>query len=187
MSKDIVMISGAPRQGGNTERLAAAFVEGAKSAGKNVVTFQAAKMKIGGCRGCGHCMGNKGVCIQKDDMPAILDALRKADAVVFVSPVYFYDMTAQLKLVIDRTFALLEVDAAGEYNVSTPIKKAALLMTCGDSTEEAAAGAVLAFRNICSFAKWENAGAVIATGLYTPGEIDGRPELDKARALGQTI
>jgi multimeric flavodoxin WrbA len=121
-------------------------------------------------------------------MPAILDALRKADAVVLVSPVYFFDMTAQLKLAIDRTFALLEVDDdSGEFKVGSPIKKAALLMTCGDNSEDAASGAVLAFRNICSYSKWEDAGVIIATGLYTPGEIDGRPELDKARALGQEI
>ena len=176
MSKNIVVLSGSPRKHGNSERLAAAFVDGARSAGKNVVVFRAADMKIGGCTGCEHCFEEKGVCVQKDDMPPVLEALRAADAVVFVSPIYYFDMTAQLKLAIDRTFALL--------SVGTPIKKTAFLMTCGDSSENAAEGAVVTYNHIRAYSKWEDAGVIIATGLHKPGEIEGRIELEKARLLG---
>jgi len=179
MSKNIVLLSGSPRKEGNTERLAAAFIDGAKSSDKNVIAFRTADMKIGGCRGCTHCFKEKGVCIQKDDMAVILEALKTADALVLVSPVYYFDMTAQLKLAIDRTFALLSVGA--------PIRKAALLMTCGDSSEKAADGAVMAYKNICSYSKWEDAGVIIATGLHNPGEIDGNAALEKARKLGREI
>jgi len=179
MSKNIVVLSGSPRKEGNTERLAAAFIEGAKSVNKNVVVFRTADMKIGGCVGCEHCFREKGICVQKDDMPAILEALKTADALVFVSPVYYFDMTAQLKLAIDRTYALL--------SVGTPIKKAAFLITCGDNSEKAAEGAVVAYKNICSYSKWENMGVIIATGLHKPGEIEGRIELEKAKALGWEI
>ena len=179
MSKKIVVLSGSPRKEGNTEKLAAAFIEGAKEAGKNVVVFRTADMKISGCRGCEHCFKEKGVCVQKDDMQAVLEALKTADTLVLVSPVYYFDMTAQLKLAIDRTYALVSVEV--------PIKKAALLMTCGDNTEKAAEGAVVAYKNILAYSKWENAGVIIATGLHKPGEIEGRPELDKAKALGREI
>jgi len=128
MSNSIVLLSGSPRKGGNTDRLAAAFMEGAESAGKTITLFRVADMKIGGCLGCGHCFEEKGVCVQKDDMPEILDALRKADALVLASPVYYFGATAQIKLAIDRTYALL--------CEKTPIKRAALLMTCGDSTAD---------------------------------------------------
>ena len=179
MSYNIVVLAGSPRKGGNTDRLAEAFIDGAKAAGKSLEVFRTADMKIGGCLGCEYCFKEKGVCVQKDDMSAILESLKKADALVLASPVYFFDMTAQLKLAIDRTFALL--------SVGVPIKKAALLMTCGDDSADAANGAVLAYRNTCSYSKWEDAGVIIATGLHDPGEIDGRAELDKARALGQSI
>jgi len=179
MSANIVVLSGSPRKEGNTEKLAAAFIEGAKSAGKNVVVFRTADMKIGGCIGCKHCFVEKGVCVQKDDMPPVLEALKIADAVVFVSPVYYFDMSAQLKLAIDRTFALL--------SVGTPIKKAALLMTCGDSTEKTADGAVVTYHSICTYSKWVDAGVIIATGLHKPGEIEGRVELHKAKQLGIEI
>ena len=88
-------------------------------------------------------------------------------------------MTAQLKLAIDRTFALL--------SVGTPIKKAAFLMTCGDSSEKAAEGAVVTYKNMLAYSKWQDAGVVIATGLHKPGEIEGRAELEKAKRLGADI
>ena len=179
MSNNIVVLSGSPRKEGNTERLAASFVDGAKSANKNVTIFKTAEMNIGGCKGCEHCFEEKGVCVQKDDMPKVLEALKTADAIVFVSPVYFFDLTAQLKLAVDRTFALT--------SVGTPIKKAALLMTCGDESETAAEGAVVTFRSICDYGKWDEAGVIIATGLHNPGEIEGRAELEKAKALGREI
>ena len=179
MSENIVLLSGAPRKDGNTERLAAAFMEGAESAGKTVTKFRVADMQIGGCRGCEHCMKEKGVCVQKDDMSAILDALKQADAVVLASPVYYFNISAQTKLAIDRTFALLWIE--------TPIKRAALLMTSGDESPDVAEAAVAMLTRICDYSKWENAGAVIAGGLHIPGEIDGRAELESARALGREI
>ena len=179
MSNNIVLLSGSPRKGGNTDRLAAAFMEGAESEGKNVALFRVADMKIGGCLGCEHCFKEKGVCVQKDDMLQILEALRKADALVLASPVYFYGVTAQIKLAIDRTYALLPE--------KTPIKKTALLMTCGDSTTDAADGAVVMYNLIRAYSKWEDAGVIIATGLHSPDDIDGRAELDQARKLGLQI
>jgi len=179
MSQNIVVLSGSPRKEGNTEMLAAAFVDGAKSANKNVVAFRTADMQISGCKACEHCFTEKGVCVQKDDMLPILEALKTADALVLASPVYYFDMTAQLKLAIDRTFALL--------NIQTPIRKTAFLLTCGDQTEEAAEGAVVTYKSICAYSKWEDAGVIIATGLHKPGEIAGRAELEKAKALGREI
>ena len=179
MSDNIVILSGSPRRGGNTDRLAAAFKDGAVSAGKNVTLFRVADMKIGGCLGCGHCFEEKGVCVQKDDMIQILNALRKADALVLASPVYYFGATAQIKLAIDRTYALL--------SEKTPIKRAALLMTCGDSTDAAAEGAVVMYNRIRQYSKWDDAGVIIAAGLHKPDDIDGRAELEQARKLGREI
>lgn len=176
MSKNIVLLSGAPRKDGNTEKLIAAFIEGAEAAGKSVLELRVADMQIGACRGCEHCMEEKGVCVQKDDMPGILAELKKADAIVLASPVYYFNVSAQLKLAIDRTFALLEV--------GTPIKRAALLMTSGDESPGVAEAAVIMYQNMCEFSEWKKAGVVLAGGLHEPGEIDGRRELEDAKALG---
>ena len=102
---NIVLLSGSPRKGGNTDRLAAAFIEGAESAGKSVTLFRVADMKIGGCLGCGHCFEEKGVCVQKDDMVGILNALGKADTIVLASPVYYFSVTAYSRNMRPMNFA----------------------------------------------------------------------------------
>ena len=112
-------------------------------------------------------------------MPTILEVLREADALVLASPVYYFSVTAQLKLAIDRTYALLRV--------GTLLKRAALLITCGDATTDAAEGALVTYKSICAYSKWEDAGVVIAPGLHKPDDITGREELDRARALGRQI
>lgn len=179
MGKSIVVLSGSPRIDGNTVRLTEAFIGGAKSAGKDITLFRVAGLRIGGCRGCGYCLKSQGVCVQQDDMPPILDALRKADVLVLTSPVYYFSVTAQIKLVIDRFFALLEV--------KTPVKRAALLMTCGDPSETAAASSISMFRQICAYQTWDEAGIIIAPGLHNPGDIEGRAELEQARRLGESV
>jgi len=179
MTKSIVVLSGTPRKDGNSAKLAEAFIEGAEAAGKEITIFRVAGLQIGGCRGCEYCFRNQSVCVQQDDMPPILDALRKADALVLVSPVYYFSVTAQLKLAIDRFYAL--------YNQGMPVKRAALLMTCGDDSEAAAASSISMFRQISTLLKWEEAGVIIAPGLHNPGEIEGRPELEQARSLGEGI
>ena len=179
MSKHIVVLSGSPRKDGNTVRLTEALVEGANASGKKISLFRVAGLQIGGCRGCGHCFKSPGVCVQDDDMSPIIDALSKADALVLTSPVYYFGVTAQLKLAIDRFFAL--------YTTGMPVKRAALLMTCGDASESAAASSISMFRQICEAFKWEEAGIIIAPGLHNPGEIEGRTELEQAKRLGESI
>jgi multimeric flavodoxin WrbA len=159
--------------------LATAFIEGAESAGNNVTLFRTADLKIGGCLGCGHCFEEKGVCVQKDDMLPIIDALRKADVLVLASPIYYWSVTAQLKLVIDRMYPLISAKAA--------IGRAAILLTCGNKSEDVNEGVVFMLNRLCRAYGWENAGVVTAAGLHDKGEIAGCAELDEARALGSKI
>jgi len=179
MSKNIVVLAGSPRKESSTDRLVSAFTEGAKGAGHIVTAFRVADMKIGGCLGCGHCFKEIGVCVQKDDMRTILDALRKADTLVLASPVYYWSVTSQLKSAMDRTYALLKE--------GTSIKHAALLMTCGYGTDEAANPSIAMFRQTCAYLKWKEAGIVVAPGIHAPQDIDGRPELEQAKKLGMQI
>ena len=78
MSQNIVILSGSPRKGGNTDKLVAAFKEGAESARKNVTVFRTADMSISGCLGCRHCFSEKITCVQQDDMDTIWNALKKS-------------------------------------------------------------------------------------------------------------
>lgn len=173
------MLQGSPRTGANTSKLANAFVLGACEAGAEVTVFDVAHLNIGGCRGCNHCFKEVGVCVQKDDMPPLLDAIRSAEVVVLASPVYFFAVSAQIKTAIDRFYALL--------SESIPVRKAVLLLTCGDDDASVADPSLGMFEHIVAYQKWENAGVVLATGLHDSKDIDGRPELEQARQLGLTI
>lgn len=179
MGQNIVVLSGSPRKNGNSARLAESFIAGARASGREITLFNTAELRIGGCLGCGHCFQHQGVCVQKDDMPPILEAMRRAEALVLVSPVYFFSVTAQIKSAIDRLFALLKE--------GTPVKRAALLLTCGNPSADAAGPSIGMFRHICAYQKWEEAGIITAAGLHDPGEIEGRGELEQARKLGGSI
>ncbi len=179
MSKNIVLLSGSPRKGGNTDKLAAAFAQGAESVGKSVTLFRVADMKIGGCMGCNHCMIEGNECVQNDDMTRILDALMKADALVLATPVYFFGATAQLKLAIDRVYSLLRR--------KMPIKRAALLMTCGARLGDAGESVAVMYNRIIQYNGWDNAGVIMASNLHGMNDIDGRDELVMAGKLGREI
>ena len=99
----ILGLQGSPRKGGNTDTFLSAFLDGAARAGAAVKTIQAAKAGIVPCRGCGYCE-KKGTCVIADDPMAmeIYGLIRRADLVVAASPVYFYGISAQLKVLIDR-------------------------------------------------------------------------------------
>lgn len=101
----ILGIYGSPRPGGNTDRMLDAFLEGAREAGAEVETVYARKLTMQGCIGCGGC-DETGQCVVQDDMQKVYELLEAAEGIVLASPVYFYNVTGQVKLLIDRSQAL---------------------------------------------------------------------------------
>lgn len=90
MCKQILIVKGSPRKNGNTSAVADAFAKGAAESGNAVTEFVLKDKTIGDCMGCGVCQGNGGICVQKDDMTEIYDAMKSADVIALASPVYFY-------------------------------------------------------------------------------------------------
>ncbi|WP_343208155.1 flavodoxin family protein [Anaerolentibacter hominis] len=175
--KKIVVLIGSCRDSGNTARLADAFIQGAKEAGNKVTRFNIAKMNIHGCLDCKYCHTHDGVCIQKDDMGQIHDALREADLAVIASPIYYAGLTGQMKSVIDRLFV-----AKGK--AFDNIKEAKLLLTYASETGESIVPCIESTRLAVGYLGWELTDVIQAAGVYNAGEIDGREELDQARKLG---
>jgi multimeric flavodoxin WrbA len=179
MGKKIVILSGSPRKGGNTDKLTAAFTKGAEAAGHSVTVFRTADMEIGGCKGCRHCFEEPGVCVQKDGMAQVTGALRAADMLVLASPIYYFGVTAQLKLAIDRYYANIKT--------GTPIKSAAMLLTCGNEDGGVAEGVLAMYRHILRAYKWADSGVIIVPGLHGVNDIDGNKALEDAAALGAGV
>ena len=102
----ITVLNGSPRKQ-NTAAMVDAFCEGAKEAGHEVEVLHVGKMKIGGCMGCEYChTKGEGKCIQKDDMEKVMPAYLDADMIVCASPVYYFDVTAQLSAAMQRVYAI---------------------------------------------------------------------------------
>ena len=95
-----------PRKEGNTEILVREALEAVEEAGSETELVLVADKSIAPCDGCGACMEN-GVCKVKDDMQGIYRQLELADGVILGTPVYFLNVSAQAKAVMDRTYALL--------------------------------------------------------------------------------
>lgn len=104
----IVSILGSPRSGRNSASIANRFVETAAGFGADIRNFELNRLTYRGCQGCYACKRDKERCILNDDLTRVLDAVHEADLVVLSSPVYFGDVTAQLKGFIDRCFSFLK-------------------------------------------------------------------------------
>ncbi len=100
-------LQGSPRKSGNTHFLLSAFMEELKARGAETQIIHVPDKNIHPCIGCANCE-KKGVCTIKDDdmTQEIFGLLRRADIVVIATPIYFYNATAQMKLLIDRTQTL---------------------------------------------------------------------------------
>lgn len=102
MSKKILVIAGSPRKGGNSDILCDEFIKGAKESGHTTEKIYLKEKKIGFCTACYGCRETH-QCVQNDDMTEILAKMVESDVVVLATPVYFYMMDAQMKVMIDRT------------------------------------------------------------------------------------
>ncbi len=96
-----IAFCGSPRKMGNTETLVNETIKGIESAGQKVETFYLNAMKIKPCQGCGGCY-ETGECIFHDDFDTVYRAIRSSDRIIMASPIYFYSVSAQLKIMIDR-------------------------------------------------------------------------------------
>ena len=178
MGKKIVILNGSPRKKGNTSALTAAFSRGAEKAGCTVTEFFLGDMDIHGCMGCfgGH-SSKECPCARHDDMDKIYPAVRQCDIVVLASPLYYWTVSGQLKTAIDRLFALEEKDG----NFLRGGKSSVLLMAAEGSGFE---DALTYYTNLARHLKWNDLGHVLAGGNMDIGDINGKPELDKAYELG---
>lgn len=171
----IVVLNGSPRKGGNTEIMVKAFAE---AAGKNEVTIMnVASMNIRGCLGCKYCYGHQGECVQKDDMAEVFEALKDADMAVFASPIYWFDISAQLKTVIDRLYA--------GGSTGFHFHKTALLLDAG--ADHVFDAVIAQYKAMTSYLKWEDMGIITIPNMTEKGSMKVCPELADVIALGEKL
>ena len=176
MSKKVLILSGSPRKGGNSDVLCDEFAKGAQIAGHRVEKVRVAEKRIGYCTGCGVCQ-SKRKCVQKDDMAPILESMVAADVIVLATPVYFYTMCAQLKTLIDRTAArYTEITGKAFY----------FILTAADGRQASLERTVEEFRGFldCLDGSCEK-GIVYGVGVWGIGDIRGNVAMKQAYAMGK--
>lgn len=175
---------GSPRARGNTAALVTRALDGAQEAGAEVELVHLPDLSISGCKGCKYCKTHE-TCRIDDDMQALYLKIQGADRFIFGTPVYFAQMTGQMKLFIDRLYALINAD----YSPRIPGgKKAAVILTQGDENAKAFCGIVDTFGFAMGFLAVEMHDAVIVPGLDGPNDLESHPDAQvQAFTLGKTL
>lgn len=181
----ILALLGSPRVRSNSTLLAEAFLEACRARGAVVETFHLNKMSYQGCQACMGCKTKAEACILEDEMTPVYEAIRTADVLVFASPVYFGDLSGQLKLALDRFYAYLTPDFASRLPAG---KQWVVFLT--QANPDAAPFADI-FGRYEFFMKWLGFSPnhiLRGCGLGGPGEVASRAELlAQARELANTV
>ena len=183
----VVTILGSPRKKGNSNTIAMAFNETAHSLGAEVQTFFLNKMNYKGCQGCGACKLKAERCVVKDDLSQVLDAIYEADIVVVASPVYFYDVSGQLKNFVDRTFSFFHPDFMDRPDPSRlPSRKKGLLILAQGDTQDVHRDIPKKYDTFMAFWGLEPRQVIRATEVsFESTDADRRVYVDQARSIAQ--
>ncbi len=177
MGKKVLILSGSPRKGGNSDSLCDEFARGAIERGNEVEKIRVAEKNIGYCLGCYAC--KDGACIQGDDMAEILEKIIACDVLVLASPVYFYSVSAQLKTLIDRTVARWE---------EVRDKELYYIATCADEETASTDTTLACFRGYADCIEGaKEMGFVLGTGVHEWGAVRTTAAMQDAYELGKSV
>ena len=184
MGKSVLIVKGSPRINGNSAALAGQIFAGAKDAGAEVEAVNIAEMDIRPCDACDVCVENYDGCIVEDDMQALYPKLIDADVIVLAFPIYWFTINAQMKLFIDRWYAL-----EADHGSALKGKELAIALVYGDSDVYTSGGinAIHTFESIARYIGLKISGMVYGTAEHL-GDAEKQPELmTKAFNLGEKI
>ena len=177
--KKVVVISTSLRAGSNSQVLAEQFAAGAKTAGNEVefITLRGKEIKF--CVGCLACQ-KTGACVFKDDVPAIMESVLNADVVCWATPIYYYEMSGQMKTLIDRMNAM--------YPKDYRFRDIYLLATATEDEEYVPERAIEGLTGwIDCYPKSRLAGLLFCGGVSMPRDIDGNSKLQEAYEMGKNV
>lgn len=179
MKKKVLILSGSPRRGGNSDTLCDQFMKGAIEAGNEVEKYFVADHKIGYCSACYYCKSHDGQCCKNDDMSTLMPKLLEADVLVLASPVYMYSVSAQLKTVFDRAVAKYETIRDKEmYYIMTAAENEHHTMDTTLACMRGWADCIPGSREM---------GVIYGKGVYQKGEIISTPAYKEAYEMGKTV
>ena len=183
MTKRVLVFKSSPRQNGNSSILAEQASAGANAAGAEVESFSLHMLDIRPCDACDVCQ-ETGVCVLKDDMQMLYSRLKKADAIILASPIYWFTISAQLKLFIDRWYGM-----ESPQGNALKGKQFGILLTYGD-TDPYSSGAINAIRTFQDMFRYigGNIVGIVYGTANNEGDVLSQPKLiERAYMLGQKL
>ncbi len=184
MSKSILILKGSPREKGNSATLAAQVFAGAKEAGAQVEDVYLHGMDIRPCDACDFCQEGDVGCVVKDDMQSLYPKLEQADAIVIASPIYWFTISAQMKLCIDRWYALESSQGSALKG-----KQLGIVLVYGDTDLYTSGGinAIHTFESITRYIGMDMVEVVHGSAMDV-GDAEKQPKLlERAYKLGQKL
>lgn len=177
--KKVIVISTSLRAGSNSDMLADKFIEGALAAGNEVEKITLSGKSIGFCKGCLACQ-KLGKCVIDDDANAIMQKVLEADVVCWATPIYYYEMSGQMKVLIDRMNAM--------YSLDYKVRDVYMLTTAAEDEPEVPKRAEAGLTGwIDCYPKSRLAGTLFCGGVDAPRTIRGSVKLQEAYQLGKNI
>lgn len=178
--KKVLVISSSLRKGSNSEELARKFYEGAKYQGNETEFITLKDKKMNFCIGCLKCI-KLHKCIINDDLNEIINKIKEADVICFTTPIYYYEMSGQLKTLLDRCNPL--------YSQDYSFRDIYFIACSQDDNKESMDKAINGLQGfIDCFEKSSLKGVLKATGVDAPLEINDHEEyLEEAFNLGKNI
>ena len=177
--KKVIIISTSLRPGSNSNALAEQFAKGAEAAGHQVELISLRGKEIKFCVGCLACQ-KVGACVFKDDVPAIMESVLNSDVVCWATPIYYYEMSGQMKTLIDRMNAM--------YPKDYKFRDIYLLATATENEEYVPKRAEAGLTGwIDCYPKSRLAGTLFCGGVTMPRDIEGNGKLQEAYELGKNV
>lgn len=178
MNKTILVLTGSPRAGGNSDQLAEAFIRGVQSAGNQVLRFDAGRKEIGSCVGCGGCFSGATPCVSPDDFTEFSGYLQQADAIAIFTPLYWFTYPAKLKAAIDKLYSYYASGTRSRV-------KESIFIVCGEAAEMETYDLIVgAYEKMAELMHWENKGHIVVPGVGAPGEVQNTPALEGMVKIG---
>lgn len=179
MAKEVIVISASLRANSNSASLAEKFAQGARDAGNEVVMISLKGKNIAFCRGCLACQ-KTGSCIIKDDAIDITEKVLNADVVAWATPIYYFEMSGQMKTLIDRMNSMFPKD----YK----FRDIYFMASAAEDEEYVPERAVAGLQGwIDCYEKAELKGTVFCGGVNAPGDITGNEKLNDAYEMGKNV
>jgi multimeric flavodoxin WrbA len=175
----VLGIYGSPRKGGNTDQLLDQALEGARATGAETRTVYARDLTMRGCIECGGC-DETGKCVLKDGMQSVYPLLYEAHAIIMATPIFFYNVTSQLKAVIDRSqaaWAKQRIEKLGERKKHGESGRGYLIAAAASKGERLFDCAVITARYFFDALDMSYEGGLFFRQLEKADDVQKRPEI----------